>query len=100
MDVNGVGFFPGNEVPHLPGGAAVPYGVQRQQQFGQPVGRLLVAALIHHHPVAAALQQGALRREDGILTARQAVMAVDEQDLHGGFPPCCDSSPILLLYPF
>ena len=87
MDVDGVRFFPGNEGPHLPGGAAVPHRMQGQQQLGQTMGGLLVAALIHHHRVAVAFQLRTLGGKNGVLPAGQPVMAMDQQDFHAVFPP-------------
>jgi len=72
---------------YIPGSSVVPHGMQGQQSLGQTVGGFLVAALIHDDLMAAAFQQGALGRKDGILTARQPIMAVHQQNFHRGRPP-------------
>ena len=53
----------------------------------QAVGGLLIAALVHEDLVAVALEHGALSRKDGILAARQAVMAMHEENFHRERPP-------------
>ena len=87
MNMHSIDVFCLDNALDIARGGAVPDGMQGQEGFGQAVGGFLITALVHEDLVAVALKHGALSRKDGILAARQAVMAMHEENFHRERPP-------------